>query len=167
MHVQVHHPELIPRRGEIIAWLLFAAILVTWLSLVMLSRPVHWGLPVLTVFLLLASLSISLGNWSDRNTHLGLDESGIAFTNGLRKVCLKWEEVREVRVHPAVWGKKVQVFGDKSYFDYHTLGEVKYQGEVKGRTGFMQGEAILQHILENSGLQVASQLGSVVYYARK
>jgi hypothetical protein len=34
------------------------------------------------------------------------------------------------------------------------LGEVKYQGEVRGRTGFAQGRDIFQMILRMSGLHL-------------
>jgi hypothetical protein len=166
MITQVYQPELIPRRGEIVAWWLFVVLSVTWLALVILDQQVHWGIPWLALFFLVSGFSISLGNWLDRHTSMILDEGGIAYKNGLRKVYLKWDEVRQVRVNPAVWGKKVQVFGERIYFDFHTLGEVKYQGEVKGRTGFVQGETILKHILENSDLLVEKQQGKVVYYVR-
>lgn len=166
MNAQIYHPEVISRRGEIIAWLLFVILLVTWLSLIVLDQKIHWGVPLFTIFLLFSGLSISLGNWLDRHTSLAMDENGISYTNGLRKVYLKWEDVHQLRIRPAIWGKKVQVFGEKSYFDFQTHGEVKYQGELKGRTGFMQGDTILQHTLEHSGLTVEKQQGNVVYYAR-
>ena len=166
MIAQAYHPELIPRRGELVSWILFVVLSATWLSLVGLDKQVHWGIPWLTLFFLVSGFSISLGNWLDRHTSMVLDETGIFYKNGLRTVYLKWEDVRQVRVNPAVWGKKVQVFGEKIFFDFHTLGEVKYQGEVKGRTGFVQGETILKHILENSSLTLEKQQGNVVYYAR-
>ena len=46
------------------------------------------------------------------------------------------------------------------------LGEVKYRGEIKGRVGFVEGESILQEILESSGLQENDQNENGRYYAR-
>jgi len=70
----------------------------------------------------------------------------------LRHVQLKWDQIQQVRVLPAPWGKKVQVFGERVYFAFFTLGEVKAQGRVLGRTGIAAGESALQCILESAHL---------------
>ncbi len=154
---QVFHPELTSRRGELIAWGVTLLVGAAWILLLSTGREVHFAVPFLAVVLLLAALSISLGNWMDRRTLLRIDDGGIAFRNGLRDVRLAWERIKQVQVLPARWGKKVQVVGEEAngqsaHFDFLTLGEVKVLGEVKGRIGFREGDRILEQILERSGL---------------
>ena len=160
------HPELMPRRGELNAWLLFAA---TGVGVFLLSRmmPVvpSWAWFFLG-FLGFSALSISLGNWMDRKTLIVLDGNGIHFENGIRSVRLGWHEVQKVAVLPARWGKDVQVVGEKSHFGFKTLGEVQFQGKVRGRTGFVDGQNILDTILRETGLQQADQKGNAYYYSR-
>jgi hypothetical protein len=168
------HPERIPARGERVAWTLAIVTGLTWLVL-------RWRLPqvplaalILFLFLLLAALSISFSNWIDRNTVLRLSDEGIAFRNGLRDVTLTWDQIREVRSLPDRWGRRVQVIGERqdtqanrrTSFEFRTLGEVTYQGEVKGRMGFTQGEEILETILSSCGLQEKNKNEGVRYYAR-
>jgi hypothetical protein len=162
-----YHPELIPRRGELVAWALFFMVAAPWLGMRLYGVRLPFILPLFGGVLLLAALSISLGNWMDRHTSLRIDADGLIFHNGLRDVQLRWDQVKEVRVNPSSWSKKVWVIGEGVRFDFNTLGEVKYRGELKGRTGFMDGEAILRKIVLNSGLEIVDQLGDVYYYARR
>ena len=164
---QEYHPELIPRRGEWVAWSLFILVAGVFCSLLVLKQTVSWLVPLLGMVFLFAALGISLGNWMDRHTRLRILDEGIDFTNGVRKVQLDWDQIHQVRVMPSTWGKKVRVVGEKAYFDFFTLGEVKYAGEVKGRTGFVQGEQILRHIILKSELEIVDQLDGSYYYARK
>ena len=122
---------------------------------------------VLMLFLLLAGMSISLGNWMDRRTVIRIDPNGIVFQNGVRNVGLAWREVKELRVLPTRWGKKVQVFGERVFFEFRTLGEVKIGGDLKGRVGFMEGEEIMQEIILQSQLLVIKESGENYYYARE
>lgn len=112
-------------------------------------------------------MSISLGNWMDRRTVIHIDQKGIRFKNGVRNVELAWREVKEVRVLPTRWGKKVQVFGERAFFEFRTLGEVMIGGELKGRMGFIEGEEIMQEIINNSKLHVIKESGENYYYARE
>jgi hypothetical protein len=116
-------------------------------------------------------MGISLGNWMDRHTALRLEPGGLAYQNGLRHVRLKWEEIQRVRVLPAAWGKKVQVFGRHTYFAFNTLGEVKVQGKMMGRVGFAAGDQILEQILRSADLRPvqpseASGVVEIYDYAR-
>jgi hypothetical protein len=151
-------PELVSRRSELIAW--GAAILVNgiWLALIVFGQSMSFWLPILGIPLFLIAIGMSLGNWMDRKTRIKLDAQGINFTNGLRRAALTWGEIQEVRVLPAQWGEKVQVFGEKVYFAFHTLGEVTSNGRVLGRTGFQNGDKILEVILEKSGLSGSKQI---------
>ena len=171
-----YRPERISRRGELVAW--GAALLVTAAGAILYAsgRPVGWVIPVLGAFLAAAGASISLGNWMDRRTRLRLEPGGVIYTNGLRRVRLDWGQIRQVRVLPAPWGKKVQVFGERApgkpgYFAFTTLGEVKVQGRTLGRVGFSEGDSILQTILEQAGLRLTrsediDHRGSSEYYSR-
>ncbi len=158
-------PELLTRRGEWTAWsLTLAASIGMWF----LNRSGYiptWAW-IFWIFLLVSGMSISLGNWIDRNTVIRLDADGIRFENGLRRTQLGWHEVQKVAVMPARWGKSVQVIGEKTHFGFKTLGEVHFQGEMRGRTGFSEGKAILDAILNEAELELVEESQSAYYYAR-
>jgi hypothetical protein len=165
-------PELIPRRGELIAWLGCLIVGAGWVILAVFSQDVNLLLPIVFILLTLGAASISLGNWMDRKTRLTVSPAGVAYTNGLRSVKLDWADIQEVRVLPAQWGQKVQVLGANSYFGFSTLGEVKANDRIIGRTGFADGEMILQQIIENARLNriQPAEPGSPensYYYSRK
>lgn len=158
-------PELLSRRGEWTAWaLMLAASVGMWF----LNRSGYiptWAW-IFWFFLLFSGVSISLGNWLDRSTVIWLEADGIRFKNGLRRVRLGWSEVQKVAVLPARWGKSVQVIGEKSHFGFKTLGEVQFQGEVRGRTGFIEGQKILDVVLRETGLVLVEESNNAYYYAR-
>lgn len=162
-----YRPELIPRRGEAIAWIGVVLTGVTWAVLRFSSRQVVIMIPVLFILLIFSAFIISLGNWMDRQTVIRMDDREVEYRNGLRQVHLRWMEIREVRVQPGKWGKKVQVYADSSYFTFHTLGEVRLRENVKGRMGFEQGEEILRQLVLRSGLEIVEQQGDDYYYARQ
>lgn len=164
---KIYRPVLTSRRAELIAWISSLLVVILWLVLGATGQQVMLAIPVIAVVLFAASLSISLGNLMDRKTELRIDNSRVAFTNGLRNVQMTWEEIQEVRTVPARWGKKVQVIGKKSYFGFQTLAEVSVLGEVKGRFGFVQGEDILRQIVLNSQLHIVERSGEGYYYARE
>ncbi|MBO9368710.1 MAG: PH domain-containing protein [Chloroflexi bacterium] len=162
MQSQTFRPEQMPRRGEWMAWMVWAGMsLVLWamdrLGEVPFWAWLFWG------FLLFSALSISLGNWMDRQTQLRLSEDGIAFENGLRRVSMPWSEVREVIVMPSVLGKTVEVIGERAHFRFKTSGELTFQGSVRGRTGFANGDEILQEIVRRSGLHPTQRDGTLEY----
>lgn len=158
-------PELLSRRGEWTAW---ALVLAASLGMWFLNRSgyVPFWAWVFWTFLIISGVSISLGNWLDRNTVIMLVVDGIRFGNGLRQVRLRWSEVQKVAVLPARWGNAVQVIAEKSHFGFKTLGEVQYQGEVRGQTGFPKGQAILDEILRETGLVLVEESNNAYYYAR-
>ena len=164
--VREFRPELMPRRGEMNAWLLAVAAAASLLILNQTLEIVPGWTWVFCGFLTFSALSISFGNWMDRKTYIALEANGINFENGLRHVRLSWHEVQKVAVLPARWGKSVQVVGEKSHFDFKTLGEVNFQGEMRGRTGFADGQAILDIILHETGLELVEESNSAYYYAR-
>mgnify|MGYP000457007292 CR=1 FL=1 len=161
------HPELLPRRGELFAWICAVLAGLGWLTLALVAHKVTPLVPLLTVALFLAALVISLSNWADRSTIIRMDENGIGFRNGLRNVNLTWSDIREVRVYPSQWGKKVYVIGEKEGFSFRTLAEVRLRGDLKGRFGFAQGDDILRSIVLNSGLEIQDQLGGGYMYSRR
>jgi hypothetical protein len=157
-NIREYRPELTPRRGEAIAWGTSSLVWSAWIILILAGQPVSFWLPLLGVPLGLIALGISLGNWLDRHTIIRLDNDSIHYSNDLRRVLLQWEEIQEVRVLPAQWGEKVQVFGKRSYFAFHTLGEVTANGKILGRTGFEEGDIIVQRILEEAKLSSRHQI---------
>lgn len=162
-----YRPELIPRRGEIVAWIGTLLTGLTWLVLAVSGQRVVIMIPVLFFLLLFSAFIISLSNWTDRQTRITILADGVEYKNGLRSVRFSWAEIREIRVTPGRWGEKVQVYGEHSYFTFHTLGEVRLQGNLKGRMGFDKGAEILRQLVLHSGLQIVDQLGDGYYYARR
>ncbi|RPH57420.1 MAG: hypothetical protein EHM81_11610 [Chloroflexi bacterium] len=148
---KTYKPELLPRRGEYTAWALaFAAALGLYI-LVLRNLVPSWTW-FFVAFLFFSAISISLGNWMDRHTFIQLQNDGVVFENGLRKVRLAWDAVKEVRTFPARWGTAVQVLGEQAHFEFNTLGEVEFRGEVRGRVGFAQGKEIMDEILRATNL---------------
>ncbi|MEN8171476.1 MAG: hypothetical protein ABFS03_01200 [Chloroflexota bacterium] len=175
---QEFHPELIPRSGERNAWLIASLAAAAWGMIWWRADTFSWLGLVLVLFFLAAAISISLGNWMDRQTVLSLGGGKISFKNGIRDLALSWDQIKEVRVFPNRWGKRVQVLGfDESRpakgqsginsgFVFHTLGEVEYKNKVQGRMGFKEGQSILNQILESSELEDQSNDQSGRYYVR-
>ena len=159
-------PELMPRRGEVNAWLFAVAATVGLLILNQTLEIVPGWTWVFCGFLAFSALSISFGNWMDRKTHIALEADGISFENGLRRVRLSWPEVQKVAVLPTRWGESVQIVGEKSHFEFKTLGEVHFQGQMRGRTGFAEGQAILDMILHKTGLELVEESNNAYYYTR-
>lgn len=162
-----YRPETLSRRGEYFAWGLALFLISVWLLLHLTDISIFGGLPFLAVLLVLSGMAISLGNWMDRRTILRLETGGVWFDNGLRRIFLKWDEIQQVQVFPSAWGSKVRVIGESGHFDFRTLGEVKLQGEVKGRLGFEKGDEILEHILTKANLTPGSNSETGIYYSRK
>lgn len=102
----------------------------------------------------------------DRQTVLRVDADKISFVNGLRHASFGWDEIEKVNVIPLRWGKSVQVIGGGAHFEFRTLGEVQYQGEVRGRLGFAEGEAVLSHILKSTNLVLSKEEKGRYYYSR-
>lgn len=163
---QVFRPETISRQGERNAWLLFGFALIVELVLFWrYSTPSVW-ITVLVIFFLLSAILISLSNWVDRKTVLILESGGIVFRNGLRNESLKWDQIEKLRVMPDRWGQRVQVLGSEASFNFRLLSEVEFQGKIRGRMGFPEGEAIMKEIVRSSGLSLTEDNQQGQYYAR-
>jgi hypothetical protein len=158
-------PEIQPRRSELVAWGLAVASLIGLLILNLGGMIYFWAL-VFVVFMFFAALSISLGNWMDRQTRIMIGEDGIIFKNGLRHVQLDWKSIKRTVISPSRWGEKVQVVGERSHFDFNTLGEVTYHQQVQGQVGFKKGEEIKEEIINKCGLTVVAKKGDSYYYSR-
>ena len=159
--------ESFSRRGEITAWILAILTLVSCFALRARGFPVPGFFILLTLFLVVAALAISLSNWSDRHTLLRLESGGVRFENGLRRVYLAWDEIQMVQVFPSNLGDRVRVSGAQTFFSFRLLGEVSLRGQVRGRMGFADGERILRHILQATGLKRFEKPGEGYYYARE
>ncbi len=103
-----YHPELLSRRTELTVWVLALIVGLTWLVLVLTNVTVHRSVPIMTGFLVLGGLGMSLANWMDRRTTIKTNREGVVFTNGLRHTELAWNDIRKVEVFPSAWGKKVR-----------------------------------------------------------
>ena len=165
MEMREFRPELLPRRGEWTAW---ALALAAGVGMFLLKKV--WFIPlwawIFWAFLLFSGASISLGNWMDRNTVLRLGPQGIQFKNGVRRTDLHWSDIQKVAVLPARFGQTVQVIGKESHFEFNTFGEVKFRGEVRGRTGFTEGQQILEVILREANMHLVEKTQEACYYTR-
>lgn len=166
-------PERIPLRGEITGWAVALVILITTTILHLNGAKLASVGLIMSVVFVLSAASISFGNWMDRKSVIRLSRSGISYANGVRHTDLAWGEVQAVRVLPAQWGaRQVQVVGEtaqgKAHFEFRTMGTVNFQGQERGRTGFADGEYILETILRMANMQtVPSDNPAYTYYARK
>ena len=165
--VEKYYPQLLSRRGELIAWISTVLVIVAWLIFSFIGRDVPTAVRFLTIFLSFSALAMSLGNWMDRHTEIVINENGISFTNGVRNANIHWKKIKKIEVIPSKWGKKVRVIGETAHFDYRTLGEVEVGGEVKGRLGFTDGDKILRIMLNNSGLKKMRDSNTGYYYVRE
>lgn len=170
--VRSFHPEPISRRGELIAWGSALLLDLVWLILVLSEQPVTFWIPVLALPLTLIAALVSFGNWMERQTVIKIDQESIYFSNGIRRLRLAWDRIKDVRVLPGKWGKKIQVYGEESYFGFYTLGEVEIDGRQLGRTGFSEGDRIFEEILAKANLVPAEDEGDRsgqegYYYIRK
>ncbi len=161
-------PVQLSRRSELIAWGLSAVLFITWWILQANQAALSGTAALLLAFMVFSASTMSLANWMDRRTHLTLDDSGVFFENGLRRVRLDWDDIRTVRVIPAQAGSdRVQVLGTGAHFEFRTLAEVRLNGEVKGRAGFAEGDAILETVLGRAGLSKQGDEAAYTYYARE
>ena len=163
--MKIYTPELIPRQGEITAWALTVLAGAGLYFLSLRSALPFWAWFLFGI-LAFSAVSISFGNWMDRHTLIRLEEKGVAYENGLRKTFLPWDAIREIRTAPARWGISVQVIGLQSHFAFSTLGEMQFQGQVRGRTGFSEGAKILDRIIQSAGLKMMDQKGQFITYSR-
>ncbi len=162
---EIFAPELLSRRGEWNAWV-FALAATVGLFIIQTWAIVPAWVWFFVAFLYFSALSISLGNWVDRHTRLTLFPDGVAYENGLRRAHLEWDEIETVRVQPARWGRTAQVIGKSSHFSFNTLGEVQFRGELRGRTGFARGDAILDIVIRSAGLLAVTRQEPFTIYSR-
>jgi hypothetical protein len=159
------HPELLSRRGELTAWGLSIAAGLGLYFLGLRQEVPFWAW-FFCGLLVFSAASISLGNWMDRRTSIRLEADGVQYQNGLRTARLAWSDIREVRCAPARWGTSVQVIGERAHFSFSTLGEMQFQGQVRGRTGFSEGRSIMDEIIRSAGLTRMVQSGQFLTYSR-
>ena len=163
---QIFRPETISRQGERNAWILTGfALIIELLLLWRLSSLPVWA-TLLTAFLLLSAIFISLSNWVDRKTILILQPNGIEFQNGLRNISMQWDQVETVRVIADRLGHRVHVAGAQAIFNFRMVSEVEIRGKVGGKMGFSEGETILKEIIKASGLSLTENKNQDRYYAR-
>lgn len=158
-------PEFNPRRGEFTAWVL-AVVAAGGLYFLALRQPLPFWAWFFVGFLTFSAASISFGNWVERRTFIRIEPGGVAFENGLRKAQLAWDAIQEVRSAPARWGTSVQVIGAQAHFSFSTLGEMQFLGQVRGRTGFVEGSFILDEIIHSAGLTKTTQTGQFLTFSR-
>jgi hypothetical protein len=166
---QEFQPLLASRRFEIILW--GASVFGISLAVFVPGYRANAGLCInfFLVFMVLSAVLLSLNSWNERKKLLRLDDEGVSFKNGLRQVEMKWEEISRIQVYPGNIGDKIIVQSENAMFIFHTLGEMKVKGEIKDRTGFEQGQAILETTLGRSGLAEMEkhQEDSSYYYVRE
>lgn len=162
---ETYTPEVLPRRGEINAWILTVLVAGVLAYLQARGSAPTW-IWLFVGFLLFSAGSISLGNWVDRHTRLEINTDGITFENGLRRVKLTWAEIVEVRTSPARWGQHIQVLGQSTHFAFNTLGEMTFRGQVSVRTGFAKGKELLDKIIRSANLVTMKQENAQTIYSR-
>lgn len=162
-----YRPILMPRRVEVGAWLFAVLLYATWWLLRTSGQGFAGAAVMLFAFSLFAAFGISLSSWMDRRSVIRLDDAGVFFENGLRRVALMWAEIEQIRVLNAQAGsKRVQVLGPRSFFEFRTLVRISLSGRERVRSGYEEGERILRILLEKTGLMETDSSPMYVYYAR-
>ena len=164
---EIFHPELLPRKGEFVAWGLTLITTIVWLVLTFLNSTNILLIFLLFLVFMFSAIIISLGNWMDRRTTIKILQEELIYHDGLREIRLSWEYITKVEVFPSNWGKKVRVLGVSRRFSFRTLGEVTMGGELKGLLGFKDGEKILRTIIQRSGLVLINSEEDYLIYIRK
>lgn len=157
---------MVSRRGELITWVLALVSLATLVFLKYQSAGISFWQGSFAGLMVLAAAGSSLSNWMDRNTVLTLMADGIHFRNGLRDLSLQWDEIQEVQVLPSRFGKRVNIIGNQSHFNFRTSVEITQGSGRRTAMGFAQGDFILQQIIKNGDLQETDQNNHGRYYAR-
>lgn len=164
----VFRPEQMPRKGEVFAWISAGIAVLAWLFFFLSSAQVPAWLPGVAIVLLITAGLIRLTNWMDTKTLIRFVSDGIEYEDGLRRVVLRWENIDRVEIFPSSWGEKIFVVGKQRRFSFRTLGEVKVNGEVKGKIGFKDGEKLLSFIIQKCSLKPSeTPRNGGYYYSRK
>lgn len=130
-----------------------------------LARKIIWVL--LPIFILVASMT-SFSNLMDRHTLLTLDVDSIEFSSLLRKVKFNWKDVERVQVIPLAWSEKIFIIGKNEKFSFMTESKVEINNEIKGKSGFENGDQILIAILDITGLSSSNKIDqNASYYYQK
>ncbi|MEK6221710.1 MAG: hypothetical protein N2D54_05635 [Chloroflexota bacterium] len=152
-----------PRRAEVSAWVMAIVVLIVAKILSQGNGSPSLVTWLLSLFFLISAASISFGNWLDANTLLNISKDKIAFKNGLRNVTFAWHEIETVQVHPSKWGDRVFVLSNKAKFSFQMTGQVTISGKNQ-QTGFSQGKAILETIVDKGGLEAKQSESNGKYY---
>jgi hypothetical protein len=157
-----------PRSTEFTLWALTILVWAAWIFLRSAGGFILVLTPVVALVLALLAFGLSLSNFIERRSELTLSPEGIAFKNGLRNTLFGWREIEEVRILPAALGSKtVHVVGPESRFMFKTLAVASHKDKELGRSGFSEGERIVETIIGHAGLSRRDASDSAVYYARK
>jgi hypothetical protein len=154
---KVYRPVSVSRRSELTAWGIFAVLASVVVLLRLQARIVPLPITILAAFFLLAALVISFGNWMERRTWMRLDPDRLLYTNGVRKISLPWEEIREIRLDEDRLSNKVYISGESIQFQFRLQSEPRFDREEHGLYGFREGDEILREIAERSGKSPVSR----------
>lgn len=163
--IKVYKPEILARNSELIAWGLAAASVVGIVISGMNSEVPVWAWTLFGLFLF-SGVIISFGNWVDRATSIEIASEGVHFRNGLRDVSMRWEEIEYVWEGKGRVGRMVQVLAKDRHFSFTLPSEMKFQGQVKSRVGFPEGETIRDMILDSAGLTTSKDQSNGKVYSR-
>lgn len=163
--IKIYKPEILTRNPEFIAWGLTFASLVGIVILQMTSEVPVWAWTLFGLFLFSGAV-ISFGNWVDRATKIEITAENIHFRNGLRDVTMRWEEVEYVWEGKGRVGRMVQVMAKDRHFSFTLPSEMKFQGQVKSKVGFPEGETIRDLILRSAALTAVKDQSNGKVYSR-
>ena len=157
-----------PRSTEFRLWVLAILVWAAWLFLRSSGSFILVLTPVVGVVLGLLAAGNSLSNFIERRSHLSLSPAGVDFENGLRNASFRWADIQELRVMQTSLGaQQVYVSASEARFSFKTLGVARHKDKELGRSGFPEGERIVEVIISQAGLARRDTEDSGVYYARK
>lgn len=141
------------RKGEILAWLCTAGVLLAGALWQWKIGEMPAAIIGLTVFVGLAAILITFGNWVDRSTRIDVNPDGIKYQNGLRSLMIGWGVVRGLRAFPLRRGWRLEVENPIGRLSFRSPAELQL-GSFEGmQVGIEYGDDLARDIV--AGAQLA------------
>ena len=146
-------PNAVSRRSEVVSWGIALLLIGVAAVFQVQSQSVPTAISILAIFFFLASIVISFGNWMERSTFMVVGEDRIYYQNGVRKVALGWNEIKEIELREDRLGKKITILAEAGHFQFRLLSAPRFEGEVRSEFGFQPADEIMREITSRTGLE--------------
>lgn len=163
---QTYKPIQNSRRPELLAWF-FSFCIIFILIFSPQTGLFRIGGVILATFFLLSAVTISLGNWQNRNSVLKLSKDKIWYFNGVKELSFTWDEIQRVEVFRGRFNDKINLVSESGSISFDIIGLEQFNQDKTPYYGFREGAEILNFILKQTNLNEQKQDGSGYYYYQK